>query len=79
MDYKRNQVCCVPSGRHKAWDEAAGPLWIGFTGKMLHGVHLGLKEEKTCLKPVLKLNTTKHRSDLWAALLSLPFTLAMPV
>lgn len=79
LDYKRNWVCCHPSGRHKAWDEAAGLLRIGFTGRMLHGVHLGLKEEKTCLKPVPGLNTTKHRSHLWAALLSLPLALPMPV
>lgn len=65
-------------GRHKAWDEAAGSLWIGFAGRVLHGVHLGLKKEKTCLKPFPRVNTMKHRSDLWAAVLPLALALAMP-
>lgn len=79
LDYKGNGVCCLPSGGHKAWDEAAGALWIGFTGRVLHGVHLGFeRQKKPLLKPFPKLNTMKHRNDLWAALLSQAVTLAMP-
>lgn len=58
LDYKGIWVWCLPSGSCKAWDEVVGVLWIGFTGRVLHSVHLCFGRQKnTCLKPFPKLKT----------------------